>query len=386
MIFNQFDETDIVSGRTSRVASGFWPDGETFWSASLLEDNFFDLTQSAATPSPSYGASIYDIRRTMYYLDAFPNSTYKTNNDPYFSVSYGNFYGNLGSGSFDLDTGSIKAFAPKTVYTQYKNQLLGSVDVDGKFSFKTGSSGQTVDADDIFVISFSSYKMKDRIDEGIFEITLTGSAGSVTLRDDSPFLTSTSAVYNLITGSIDDATSVLPAYQGLGLLYPQDGVVILNAQKLDSIIGLYNVSGSSGPISVCPANYSTNSIANISWNNQTIQTTVNHKVLFWSIQNSGKLFKVRKTEYVPARHYFVRVKNRDFNYSNNPTYVYDGTEDNIHAKGTIRNEDFITDPRTYITTIGLYNNNNELVAVAKLSRPALKSFDNEILCKVRLDF
>ena len=77
--------------------------------------------------------------------------------------------------------------------------------------------------------------------------------------------------------------------------------------------------------------------------------------------------------------------NRDFNYSNNPTYIYDGT-DGIHAKGTIYNTDFINDPKTYITSVGLYNENNELVAVAKLSRPAMKSFDQELLIKVRLDF
>jgi hypothetical protein len=99
----------------------------------------------------------------------------------------------------------------------------------------------------------------------------------------------------------------------------------------------------------------------------------------------GQLMNVRKSEYVPARHYFVRVMNRDFNYSNNPTYVYDGT-DHVHPKGQIYNADFITDPRTYVTTVGLYNDSNELVAVAKLSRPAVKSFDQELLIKVRLDF
>jgi hypothetical protein len=103
---------------------------------------------------------------------------------------------------------------------------------------------------------------------------------------------------------------------------------------------------------------------------------------------------VRKSEYVPSRHYFVRVKNRDFNYSNNPTYVYDGKEVVANgtpggykpAAGTIRNEEFFTDPKTYVTTVGLYNNTNELVAVAKLSRPAVKDFSTEILCKIRLDF
>ena len=52
----------------------------------------------------------------------------------------------------------------------------------------------------------------------------------------------------------------------------------------------------------------------------------------------------------------------------------------------MRHEDFVGDPKTYITTVGLYNENNELVAVAKLSVPILKSFDTETLIKVKLDF
>lgn len=382
MIFNQFDATDIVAGRTNKVASGFFPDGTTNWSSSFLVDDFWALTQSLATPSPAYGSSIYDIRRTGYYLNVFPNSAYFTNNDPYFSIAYGNFYGQLGSGSFDLDTGSIHAYYPKAVYTQYKNLLLGSSDVDGVFGFKTGSTSTDATPNDIFVINFSSYKFKNMVDAGQFEITLTGSKGQFTFRDDSPFQTQTMNVYNLVSGAINDGTATTPTYDGIGLLYPSDGVVVFNAEAINRIVGLDAISGIQGPVSFAVGNYNPNSRGTFG----NVPTTANHKVFFWSIQNSNSTMKVRKTEYVPARHYFVRVKNRDFNYSNNPTYVYDGTEDNIHAKGTIRNEDFISDPRTYVTSVGLYNNNNELVAVAKLSRPALKSFDNELLVKVKLDF
>jgi len=394
MIFNQFQDTDIVAGRTSRVASGFWPNGVTFWSSSLLQDNYWELTQSALTPSPSLGASIYDIRYTMYYLNAFPDNTTHANNDPYFSVAYGNYYGDLGSGSFNLDTGSIFAFAPKAIYTQYQNILVGSTDLTGKFQMKSGSATnpQGITADDIFVIDFSSYKMKDRVDEGVFEISLVGTLGTITLRDDSPFLTQASSVYNLVRGSINDATSTLPSYEGIGLLYPNDGVVVFNAQIIDKLIGLSSVSQSVGTVSTAFANYNTSSIIGIPIAGQPgyWPATVNHKVFFWSIQNSNSTFKVRKSEYVPARHYFVRVKNRDFNYSNNPTYVYDGKTVSstgiTPSAGTIYNQDFISNPTTYITTVGLYNDNNELVAVAKLSRPAVKTFDNELLVKVRLDF
>src|SRR5579862_2676086 len=86
MIFNQLNpNTDIVAGRTNRIDSGFWDNGLTFSSQSAFTDNFYALTQSSVTPSPSYGASIYDIRRTMYYVDVFPDATTLSNNDPYFS-------------------------------------------------------------------------------------------------------------------------------------------------------------------------------------------------------------------------------------------------------------------------------------------------------------
>jgi len=342
MIFNQFDQTDIVAGRTSKVASGFWPDSTTVWSASLIESGFYDLTQSAVTPSPSYGSSIYDIRRTMYYIDIFPDSTHHINNDPYLSIAYGNFYGELGSGSFNLDTGSILAFAPKAIYTQYKNLLLGTSNVEDQFSFTSGSTTSTADTpNDIYVLNFSSYKMKDRVDEGVFQISFTGSNGLFTFRDDSPFLNQTYNVYDLVVGTINDATTTTPAYPGIGLLYPNDGVLVLNAKLLDKLVGLsvfgYN-SGSISGVTLTPPG-------------SVVSTTYNHQALFASIQQSNQPIIVRKSEYVPAQHYFVRVKNRDFNYSNNPTYVYDGTEDNIHSRGTIRWSDFISDPRTYVTSL-----------------------------------
>ena len=396
MIFNQFDPTDIVSGRTSTVTSGFWPEGVSFLSQSSFVDDFYSLTQSAATPSPSYGASIYDLRRTMYYLNVFPDTTTYGNNDPYFSVAYGNYYCNIsGSGDFNLDTGSILAFAPKAIYTQYQNFLLGEGE-SGLFQFQSGSfnNPQMITGYDIFVINFSSYKMKDGIQPGVFEITLTGSTGCITLRDDSPFLAYASSVYNLITGSINGPATTIPNYQGIGLFYPDDGVVVFNAKVIDQLIGLSsNLSGIIGPTGqVCPANYSTGSIVGIPIPGQStlVPTTVNHKVFFWAIQNANNTMKVVKVEYVPSEHYFVRVKNLDFNYSNNPTYVYDGQTPGpggvIYPAGTIYNSSFISNPTTYITTVGLYDSSNELVAVGKLSRPVMKTFDNELLLKIRLDF
>ncbi len=378
MIFNTFDPNkDVVAGRTTRVASGFWPDGITTLSQSNFYDDFWSITGS--TGNPSYGTSFYDVRRTMYYLNMFPGASYYPN-DPYFSIAYGSVAGDIGSGSFSNESASIQASPAKAVYTQYKNMLLGSSDLDGMFTMLSAST--EVQATDIWVINMSAYKMKDRIDEGLLEFSLSGSAGkSASFIDNSQYLSQAQAAYQIIEGNLDNPPAT-PTYGGFGLFYPNDGIIILNAALVAEKLGITSTLGSGidtgGPNTDYSWPYVPGTITDRDY-------TYNHYTLAKAMETADASMKVRKSEYVPARHYFVRVMNRDFNYSNNPTYVYDGT-DGRHSKGTIFNTDFINDPKTYITTIGLYNDSNELVAVAKLSRPAVKDFSSELLIKVRLDF
>jgi hypothetical protein len=89
-------------------------------------------------------------------------------------------------------------------------------------------------------------------------------------------------------------------------------------------------------------------------------------------------FEARRTENVSTQHFFVRATNREFNYSNNPTYV--------NTDGTFTEPTFESDPQTFVTTVGLLNDSNELIAVAKTSQPIVKSFDKEVLIKVKLSF
>jgi hypothetical protein len=326
----------------------------------------------------------------MYYLNVFPDASTYVNYDPYFSIAYGNFYGEFGSGSFNTESSIIMASPTKAIYTQYKNVLLANSDANatsnGMFSMTSASS--KTDAQDIWALNFSAYKMKDRIDEGQLQLNFLGPNGPFSLIDDSIYSTQNQSVYQIVQGTIDNPP-LSPTYQGLGLFYPQAGIVILNATLLANLLGLDAThganSGSLGPLPDGSWPYISGSLPDITVNNGTVGATFNHKTLYEAMHANAAKMQVRRTEYVPARHYFVRVMNRDFNYSNNPTYVWDGT-DGKHPKGQIYNSDFITDPRTYITSVGLYNDSNELVAVAKLSRPAVKSFDQELLIKCRIDF
>ena len=84
--------------------------------------------------------------------------------------------------------------------------------------------------------------------------------------------------------------------------------------------------------------------------------------------------------------YFARVKNSKCNHSNNKTFtqINQSTGENL-IKSNIRFADN-NKPITYITSIGLHNDNNELLAVGKLSNPVFKSYSNELLIKVKVDF
>ena len=98
-----------------------------------------------------------------------------------------------------------------------------------------------------------------------------------------------------------------------------------------------------------------------------------------SIDSTTNAFQARNSETVTSTHYFVRVKNGEYNFSNNPSFV-------TGSVGEFAQPTFIGDPKTYITTVGMYNDRQELLAVAKLSQPVQKSFSNESLIKVKLDF
>jgi len=72
------------------------------------------------------------------------------------------------------------------------------------------------------------------------------------------------------------------------------------------------------------------------------------------------------------------VGHNDFNYSSNPTYL-DSSQIRVKTRAS-------DTPVSYITTVGLYSADNELLAVAKLSEPLKKDPTNEITLRVRLDY
>lgn len=370
MIFTNFSQDDIVTGRINQVSSGMFGTG----SLTVAQSTF---TTASSQANVLTGSSPYDVKNGQYYIDVYNGS------DQYFSIAYGDYY-NSGSSKFDWtgNTTQVLTNESKVIYSQYKNVLLQPG--DNFFSFASGSVDKSTDSSAIFVLNFVADKFQDQIDPGQIQLNFSGANGQYSFIDDSQVLNTQQNVYNLISGSIINGVpvpytnggNVTAYYEGIGLFYPQNGVVVLNAIKLDAKVGITAASPNQEITSTRSSNQNSTSFKDY-WRDWL-------RKFFLSLKRSNKNMAVRKSEFVPSTNYFIRVKNKEYNYSNNPTYVSDGTDG--QTKGTIIYPELITNPRTYITTVGLYDSNNELLAIGKLSKPAQKSFDNELLIKVRIDF
>lgn len=319
------------------------------------------------------GANQFDVRNGQYYTNVYAGG------DLYFSIAYGD-YANTGSSKYDSDAvpaaSRVLTNETKVIYSQYRNTLLQPG--DNFFSFASGSVSTPQDSQAIFVMNYASDKIKDQIDPGQIQINFLGTKGQYSFIDDSSVVNKQQSVYNMISGSVINGVptpytnngAFTAKYEGIGLFYPTNGVVVFNALNLQARVGINSV------IAARPSNITSDTF-------QSFWRVWTHD-LFLRLKQSTLPMAVRKSEFVPSTNYFVRVKNKEFNYSNNPTFVSDGTDGK--TKGTIVYQDLINNPRTYITGVGLYDANNELIAIGKVSRPVQKSFDSELLLKVRIDF
>jgi len=352
--YTKFDSVnDVISNQTEIVTAGLW------------SDNLASLTTY-------FTASNQTTSQRRYYIDVYQDTPSADGAAVQYSLAFGHA---LGSGSDSQ--GQLNDSPSRAVYSQYRQLLLPANDT----RFTTAGSGST---NYIYVVNFKRNRLKERLDPGNWEIPLqrvasraVNATGSVVLQstasiiqliDDSGIAAASigqsGKVYNIVSGSINDGVynSTAPVYYGL--VYPDYGTLIIDGKMLDGQLGF-------------ATNVSSSSEGN------------NHFVLYHSISGSALFtdpdtsdpygFLARNSEKVTSTHYFVRIKNAEYNFSNNPSYV-------TGSVGQIAQSTFVGDPKTYITTVGLYNDSQELLAVAKLSKPLLKSFQREALIRVKLDF
>lgn len=349
MSFKRLDAEDFVVSADS-VQSVAWSTG-----APTLTSFFTSSAQKTSTTGD-------------YFLSVYQQPGNLDEAEVQFDIAYGNKFG---SGSTPYDSSYVSRTPSSTTYGQYRSMILE--DENAVFITGVGTTGQTsvcstttsstaVEMEDFWVISPDRARYKQSLFPGTFNLTLQGSGGTLNLTDNSNDVTiqtflGSSRVYQIVSGSNGSGitgggyTSNSGSY---GLFFPDIATILLNCNAISSSIGV-EANTASG-----------------------LANGINQETLFTAI-SGGASFQLNSEETVTSDYVFIRARNAEFNYSENPSFISGSTGEVIYSN-------FINNPQVYATTIGMYNDANELLAVAKLSRPLLKDFTKESLVRVKLDF
>jgi hypothetical protein len=291
------------------------------------------------------------IVTSSYYLNVYDTST---TSSLQFAIQYGHLNG---SGSADINSAVADITPTRITYGQYRSLIYN----DENSSFTFGG----ITSKDFFALNIARSRFKESIKPGSLTLRISGSSNSITLTDDSIISGSvtnfigSNRYYTLISGSAgNSATSLAGATGSYGLVFPDLGTILLNP-------GALAAAANAGGIGM-------------SINTTNGQTGNPNLVSIFTNIKSGSLFTLQSQETVSSRYFFTRVKNNEFNYTTNPSVINDS--------GSLLYDTLIDNPQTYMTTVGMYNDSNELLAVAKLSRPLIKDFTKEALIRVKLDY
>ena len=340
MSFKRFDQEDIVISADS-ISAPAWSDN------AVTLTTFFTGSEQKNSEAGKYYYNIYD----------------KVETDNTRVIQFSAAYGNLsGLGATPLNS-SVSANTPSSiVYKQYRTLVNGTEEVNLTFGGTT--------SEEIFVLAIERARFKEKLLPGSTTLNLTKSGVTLTLTDDSAYAGTTvfsdaGRVYQLVSGSAGvrhtgtgtDGVYGYSATNGsYGMFLPDAGLIILNATAL-------NASTANG---------------GLDFQTSTGTTDRTNLTSIYNALSAAGSFTLRSEETISSNYVFVRARNSEFNYSTNPS--------NITGSGELRHSVMIDTPQAYITAVGLYNDNNDLLAVAKLSRPLLKDFTKESLIRIKLDY
>ena len=321
------------------------------------------------------------------------------------TVGYSTAAASLSSSARLAGANAVQQTQKINMYNQMAQVLVG-YDPTGSIKPFSGSSPETQLNDAIFV-NYARLLGKDEIQKGTFSMlvsvqpsgstdsgkTATTAAGVNTLvyiqdvsgtnnyRVDSP-----AGEYNVLVASSSAggvkgnalAVDKVPC----GYIYYQAGIVVLTSS-------LFTVAASGGLVSNAIVDGGVGTGGNIAWVTGSTPDIACKDLVYAMVSSSisescnglrGRIHNVSysNTTELNSTIYFCRANSNDFNYSSNPTYV---TASKIRVK-----EQTTDEPISYITTVGMFGANNELLAVAKLSEPLKKTPSNEFTLRVRLDY
>ncbi len=284
-----------------------------------------------------------DIDLGGYFETVYDSTPLSALSTPLYDVTFGYATGssyNAASTTTSSQTEKVK------IYRQFAALLLG--DADGQFTINSATKREA-----IFIL-FKRNILKDELKKGTTYITLNLSASAQFTASDAGAATT----FKQTVGGDYAPLKYNGTGSEVGQVWYQAGVIILPPDTAWGAIADWSGSKTlielqySGTINQLVDGFRTH-VENVQINNQT------------NLQSSV---------------YFCRAFNNEFNYSSNPTFIDDD--------GLIRvtSGSNILTTQTYITTVGLYDENDNLLAVGKTNKPVLKSPQTEAVFRLRLDY
>ena len=286
----------------------------------------------------------------------------------------------------------------EAIYKHFASLLQIPTEVTGGFFISRNNSLASVPSSaiiasgkdqEIFILTARRTNMKDRLNKGNWTLTLSGSlsagllgapagaAGTsgLQLTDDSnttnPTVTPVGDRYNIVSGALGTVADAATT-RTFGFYYPDPGIMILSQQELSA-----SIPGSHYSIAQA-VTFDTGSLAGFGITGATTTDRNQELRLVNALRQSGSL-NFRDEEDQVSAQYFCRVRAGQCNFSNNPTFVSGSLNE-------IRHTDMKGNPQTFITSVQLYNNQGDMVAVGNLSTPLKKNFSSEATIKVKLTY
>ena len=330
----------------------------------VVTDGFFDGGVGSLAGSNFTTSSLSSTQKKYYY-----NIQY--NSKDHLSVSYGHIAGSGSSNQSTTVEGETKA-----VYRQFY-----SITENDRSALKKtqGWIINSVTQSDAYFIVAERLQMKDRLNPGTWTIVLSGSktgtsnvstASQFSLTDDSKTVDATAAPfgekYNVYSGS---AGNIVGSTK-YGFFYPDAGLWVLSAAQLSGSLPGTSGSRHSG------SGYVGEGLG-LTPDTRVVGDADNAWKLARALMLGSVTLRSEENQYIYD--YFCRAKANEFNYSENLTF-WSGSQYKI------RHKDMQNNPQTYVTEVGLYDNNTSLMAIGRLSAALEKNFSSEAIVKVRLTY
>jgi len=276
------------------------------------------------------------------------------------------------------------------IYNQHAQVLVG-YDIDGniqEFDQDGNIAGGGNKMREVFFINFARLLTKDEIKKDSFRLKLYATASSISASLDRAGMetigdydaateykvNSPAGEYGLLYTA--SAGKVADGGEIVGHVYYQAGIAVITASYFtgafgdpEQFAGLLNDRTDVNPEALPQGRQQVDN----AFTGSTITQLANG--LRYTIDN----IDFNNTTELNSTIYFCRANTQDYNYSSNPTYLNG-------SKIRVKNDNPQQEPSAYITTVGLYSADNELLAVAKLSEPLKKTPANELTLRVRLDY